>query len=109
VRGAGRNAGPDRDRRQEKAEGEQLSSEDVGGWRIFSFITNAVDEHRRAVDLDLHHRRRGGASEEAIRQLKEDFGMNHAPVQNFFGNWLCWLAAALPTTSDGGSASVNAG
>jgi len=81
-------------RRQAKAEGEQLSFDDLGGWRFFSFITNAEDEHS-AVDLDLHHRRRGGASEEAIRQLKEDFGMNHAPVQNFFGNWLWWLAAAL--------------
>ena len=81
-------------RRQAKAQGEQLSFDAVGGWRFFSFITNAEDEHR-AVDLDLHHRRRGGASEEAIRQLKEDFGMDHAPVQNFFGNWLWWHAATL--------------
>jgi hypothetical protein len=63
----------------------------VGGWRIFSFITNAVEEHR-AVDLDLHRRRRGGASEGAIRQLNGDVGMNRAP-ENFFGNSLCWLVA----------------
>ncbi len=33
--------------------------------------------------------------EEAIRQLKEDFGLNHAPLENFFGNWVWWHAAAL--------------
>jgi DDE family transposase len=81
-------------RRQKKAAGEQLSFDDLGGWRFFAFITNAGAEHSTSA-LDLHHRRRGGASEEAIRQLKEDFGMNHAPVQNFFGNWVWWLAAAL--------------
>lgn len=81
-------------RRQKKAVGEQLAFDDLGGFRFFSFVTNAPTEHA-AVALDLHHRRRGGASEEAIRQLKEDFGMNHAPVQNFFGNWVWWLAAAL--------------
>lgn len=27
--------------------------------------------------------------------LKNDFGMIHAPVQRFFGNWLYWQAAAL--------------
>ena len=30
-----------------------------------------------------------------IRALKTDFGMNHAPVQRFFGNWLYWQAVAL--------------
>jgi glutaredoxin-related protein len=81
-------------RRQRKAPGEQLAFDDLGGYRFFAFITNAPSTCG-AADLDLHHRRRGGASEEAIRQLKEDFGMNHAPVQNFFGNWVWWLAAAL--------------
>lgn len=81
-------------RRQRKAPGEQLAFDDLGGYRFFACITNAPSTYG-AVDLDLHHRRRGGASEEAIRQLKEDFGMNHAPVQNFFGNWVWWLAAAL--------------
>ena len=27
--------------------------------------------------------------------MKNDFGMNHAPVQPFFGNWLYWQAVAL--------------
>ena len=48
-----------------------------------------------AADVEHHHRLRGGAPEEAIRQLKHDFGLNHAPVANFFGNWLWWHAAAL--------------
>jgi hypothetical protein len=48
-----------------------------------------------ATDIDHHHRLRGGAPEEAIRQLKEDFGMNHAPLQSFPANWLWWLASAL--------------
>jgi hypothetical protein len=48
-----------------------------------------------AADVEHHHRLRGGAPEEAIRQLKTDFGLNHAPVANFFGNWLWWHATAL--------------
>lgn len=35
-----------------------------------------------AIDVE-HHRLRGGAPEEAIRQLVHDFGMNHAPLQSF--------------------------
>jgi hypothetical protein len=81
-------------RRQKKSVGEQMSFDDLGGFRFFALITNASKEHS-AAELDHHHRLRGGAAEEAIRQLKEDFGMNHAPVQNFFGNWVWWLAAAL--------------
>lgn len=27
--------------------------------------------------------------------MKNDFGMIHAPVQPFFGNWLYWQAVAL--------------
>jgi hypothetical protein len=81
-------------RRQRKGDGEQLAFDDLGGWRLFALITNAALE-LSAVEVDHHHRLRGGAAEEAIRQLKSDFGMNHAPVQNFFGNWLWWLASAL--------------
>ena len=32
---------------------------------------------------------------QSVVHSKEDFGMNHAPVQNFFGNWVWWLASAL--------------
>lgn len=82
-------------RRQRKAAGEQLSFDDLDGWRFFAMITNIPPLFATAVDIDHHHRLRGGAPEEAIRQLKEDFGMNHAPLQNFFANWLWWLASAL--------------
>ena len=81
-------------RRQRKAAGEQLSFDDLGGWRFFACITNAPASIS-AAQIDHHHRRRGGAAEEAIRQLKSDFGMSHAPVQNFFGNWVWWLASSL--------------
>jgi hypothetical protein len=82
-------------RRQRKAAGEQLSFDDLGGWRFFAMITNIPPLFAAAVDIDLHHRLRGGAPEEAIRQLKEDFGMNHAPLQSFYANWLWWLASVL--------------
>lgn len=81
-------------RRQPKAAGEQLSFDDLGGFRFFALVSNAAAEVS-AAEIDHHHRLRGGGPEEAIRQLTGDFGMNHAPVRNFFGNWLWWLAAAL--------------
>ena len=82
-------------RRQRKATGEQLSFDDLGGWRFFAMITNIPPIFATATDIEHHHRLRGGAPEEAIRQLKEDFGMNHAPLQSFHANWLWWLASAL--------------
>jgi hypothetical protein len=82
-------------RRQRKAAGEQLSFDDLGGWRFFAVITNIPPIFASAVDIDRHHRLRGGAPEEAIRQLNEDFGMNHAPLPNFYANWLWWLASVL--------------
>jgi hypothetical protein len=82
-------------RRQPKATGEQLSFDDLGGYRFFALITNVPPIFVTAVDVDRHHRLRGGAPEEAIRQLVHDFGMNHAPLQSFMANWLWWLASAL--------------
>ena len=82
-------------RRQRKSAGSQLSFDDLGGWRFFALVTNLPPLFAPAVTVEHHHRLRGGAPEEAIRQLVHDFGMNHAPVQNFFGNWVWWLAAAL--------------
>jgi hypothetical protein len=81
-------------RRQPVARGEQLCLDDLDGWRFQAVITNA-DPTLSAVDVEHHHRLRGGAPEEALRQLKHDFGLNHAPVANFWGNWLWWHAAAL--------------
>lgn len=80
-------------RRQPTRTGEQLSFDDLDGWRFHSIITNNTE--LPAADIEAHHRRRGGIPEDTIRQLKEDFGLNHAPVQNFYGNWLWWHAAAL--------------
>ena len=82
-------------RRQKKASGEQLSFDDLGGFRFFALITNVPAILAAAADIEHHHRLRGGAPEEAIRQLVHDFGMNHAPLQSFMANWLWWLASAL--------------
>ncbi len=82
-------------RRQKKHTGCQLSFDDLGGFRFFALITNIPPIFAPAATVEHHHRLRGGAPEEAIRQLVHDFGMNHAPVQNFFGNWVWWLASAL--------------
>lgn len=82
-------------RRQRTAAGEQLSFDDLDGWRFHAIVTNIPFLFGDAASIEHHHRLRGGAPEEAIRQLKNDFGLNHAPLQNFFGNWLWWCASAL--------------
>ncbi len=80
-------------RRQPTASGDQLSFDDLDGWRFHAIVTNAP--LGSTAQVEHHHRLRGGVPEEAIRQLKEDFGLNHAPLENFFGNWVWWHAAAL--------------
>lgn len=82
-------------RRQPTVAGDQLSFDDLDGWRFHAIVTNVPPVFGSAADVEHHHRLRGGAPEEAIRQLKEDFGLCHAPLENFFGNWLWWHAAAL--------------
>jgi hypothetical protein len=82
-------------RRQPRGHGAQLAFDDIDRWRFHAIISNVPKTFMSAVSVELHHRLRGGAPEEAIRQLKGDFGMNHAPVTSFFGNWLWWHAAAL--------------
>ena len=82
-------------RHQEKASGEQLSFDDLGREGFFALVTNVPPIFASAVDIECHHRLRDGAPEEAIRQLKWDFGMNHAPVKGFFGNWVWWLGSGL--------------
>jgi hypothetical protein len=80
-------------RRQRTTAGDQLSLDDLDGWRFHAIVTNHTTTP--AVDVEAHHRLRGGIPEDTIRQLKEDFGLIHAPVGNFFGNWLWWHACAL--------------
>ena len=82
-------------RRQPRAAGEQLAIDDLDGWRLHAIITNIETERMSAAEVEAHHRLRGGIPEDTIRALKNDFGMNHAPVQSFFGNWLYWQAVAL--------------
>lgn len=82
-------------RRQPKATGEQLAFDDLDGWRLHAILTNVPAERMAAAEVEAHHRLRGGIPEQTIEALKNDFGMNHAPVQPFFGNWLYWHAVAL--------------
>jgi len=82
-------------RRQRTKAGEQLSFDDLDGWRFHAIVTNIPPLFGDAASVEHHHRLRGGAPEEAIRQLKEDFGLCHAPLESFFGNWCWWLGAAL--------------
>ena len=82
-------------RRQPRAAGEQLALDDLDGWRLHAILTNIEPERMSAAEVEAHHRLRGGVPEDTIRALKNDYGMNHAPVQSFFGNWLYWQAAAL--------------
>jgi hypothetical protein len=82
-------------RRQPKHAGDQLAFDDLDRWRLHAIITNVGAERMTAAEVEAHHRLRGGIPEDTIRALKNDFGMIHAPVQSFFGNWLYWQAAAL--------------
>jgi hypothetical protein len=82
-------------RRQRTVAGDQLSFDDLDGWRFHAIITNIPPLLGTAAQVEHHHRLRGGMPEEAIRQLKEDFGLCHAPLENFFGNWVWWHASAL--------------
>lgn len=72
----------------------QLSLDDVDGWRFHAIITNIDAAQRSAVDIEAHHRDRGGIPEDAIRQLKNHFGFNHAPLRSFHANSL-WQQACL--------------
>jgi hypothetical protein len=75
--------------------GDQLAFDDLDGWRLHAIITNVPAERLSAAEVEAHHRLRGGIPEDTIRALKNDYGMIHAPVQSFFGNWLYWQATAL--------------
>lgn len=82
-------------RRQPRAAGEQLAIDDLDGWRLHAIITNIDAERMTAAEVEADHRLRGGIPEDTIRALKNDYGMLHAPVQPFYGNWLYWQATAL--------------
>jgi len=82
-------------RRQPRKTGEQLAFDDLDAWRLHAIITNIGADRMSAAAVEAHHRLRGGIPEDTIRALKNDYGMIHAPVGPFFGNWLSWQACAL--------------
>jgi hypothetical protein len=79
-------------RRTPRAAGDQLAFDDAGAYRYQALITNATGP---AAEVEEVHRGRGGACEEAIRELKGDFGLAHLPVASFFGNWVWAILAAV--------------
>src|SRR3546814_18599296 len=64
-------------RRQRTTTGDQLSLDDLDGWRFHSIVTNLPALFAPAEMVEAHHRLRGGIPEDTIRQLKEDFGLLH--------------------------------
>lgn len=82
-------------RRLPRRPGEQLSFDDLDAFHFRAVLTNIPPAFGDAATIEHHHRLRGGTPEEAIRQLKEDFGLNHAPLESFPANWLWWQATAL--------------
>lgn len=82
-------------RRQPVHGGDQLSFDDLDGYRYHAIVTNIAHMLGPANMIEAHHRHRGGVPEDTIRQLKQDFGFNHAPCRNFFANWVWWHASAL--------------
>jgi hypothetical protein len=64
-------------------------------WRRHAIITNVAADRMSAAEVEAHHRLHRGIPEDTIRALKNDYGMIHAPVQSFFGNWLYRQACAL--------------
>lgn len=82
-------------RRQPKRCGDQLSFDDHDGFKSMAIVTNLPGLFAPADEVEAHHRLRGGIPEDTNRQLKEDFGFIHAPLENFNGNWLWWHACAL--------------
>ncbi len=83
-------------RRQPRSDFEQLSIEDVNSaYRYFGLITNIDQSTMSAVNIEAHHRLRGGVPEGANARLKEGFGFNHAPLESFWGNAMWWHASGL--------------
>lgn len=82
-------------RRQPTGGGDQLSFDDLDGYRYHAIVTNIPALLGPANMIEAHHRHRGGIPEDTIRQLKHDFGFNHAPCRNFYANWVWWHASAL--------------
>lgn len=70
----------------------QLSFFPADAYRYQAVITNS---DLPAQEVEYHHRLRGGKAEEAVRELKEGFGLSHLPVGGFFGNWVWAQCAAI--------------
>jgi hypothetical protein len=87
-------------RRQPKQLGDQLAFDDLDGWRLHAIITNVTADRLSAAEVKASPPPAARPHpEDTVRTLKNDFGMIHAPVLPFFGNWLYWHAPPSPTIS----------
>ncbi len=90
-------------RRQPACCGEQLSFDDVDGYRFHAVVTNLPALFATAEMVEAHHRLRGGVPEDTIRQLKEDFGLDHAHCRTSSGTGCGGTPPPWPTTPPAGS------
>src|SRR3546814_14950668 len=66
-------------RRQRTTTGDQLSLDDLDGWRFHSIVTNLPALFPPAEMLKAHHRLRGWFPHNTNPHLKEHFGQIHSP------------------------------
>jgi hypothetical protein len=83
-------------RRERPHPGAQLRFDDVDGYRLTAFVTNAVRVRgRQLADLELRHRRRARC-EDRIR-IAKDSGLRNLPLQGFDQNRI-WCALVMIAT-----------
>jgi len=83
-------------RRERPHPGAQLRFDDVDGYRLTAFVTNAVRvKGRQLADLELRHRRRARC-EDRIR-IAKDSGLRNLPLQGFDQNRI-WCALVMIAT-----------
>jgi len=80
-------------RRERPHPGAQLRFDDVDGYRLTAFATNAARGH--LADLELRHRRRARC-EDRIR-IAKDTGLRNLPLHGFDQNRI-WCALVMLAT-----------
>lgn len=83
-------------RRERPHPGAQLRFDDVDGFRLTAFVTNAARTNgRQLADLELRHRRRARC-EDRIR-IAKDSGLRNLPLHGFDQNRI-WYALVMLAT-----------
>jgi len=68
-------------RRQPTRPGDQLSTDDLNGWRPHAIITNIEVHLRSAAEVEAHHRLRGGGPEEPVQRGNTTRDLRHLQGQ----------------------------